>query len=141
MSLRPCSSCGRHVRHSESACPFCATALESIAERGPILLPRAGRAAIMAFGATLATAASGCPDTTGGDDAAMVGATDAAYGGPPFDAALDAAVADDARMMGGTDAAYGGAPDAPSFEDATADRDAAGDVDAGGIGPAYGGAP
>lgn len=92
----------------------------------------------MAFGATLATASAGCPDDT------MMGGMDAAYGGPPRDAAitddvhehesddagLDAATAGDAASrdgatpsddadLGATDALDGGPPlDAPPEEDA-----------------------
>jgi hypothetical protein len=33
MSLRPCPGCTRHVRASESACPFCASALPACDER------------------------------------------------------------------------------------------------------------
>lgn len=144
MSLRPCTQCGRHVRNTESKCPFCRAALEVTPERSPITLPRAGRAAIMAFGA-LTTATAGCGGGSGTPDA-YVGAQDAAYGGPPLDA-----------FMGGQDAAYGGPPvDAAMAEDTglpEADTgggtnlyggpptDAGSDnTDAGGAVPLYGGA-
>lgn len=141
MSLRPCSSCGRHVRNTETRCPFCATALDAVAERPAIALPRAGRAAIMAFGAITSAGAAGCSFT-------------AAYGAPSIDTgpgAVDAAPAADAATMGGTDAAYGGPPmDAAMSEDDSGGGmnlyggppmdDAATDQDAGGGVPLYGGA-
>jgi len=125
MSLRPCAGCGRHVRNTESTCPFCATALAPAPERAPIVLPRAGRAAIMAFGVLVTGADTGC-------DAAVMGGMDAAYGGPPFDAGPtpDASVVDAAEDLGGDGAAYGGAPadaslDAPLGADARVEDDAA----------------
>src|SRR5690242_13884330 len=70
--LTPCPSCNRHVRTSESACPFCSAAL-SLADVPAPVLPRArlGRAATFAFGATLIGAASlvGCgPDNGEGEE-------------------------------------------------------------------------
>lgn len=133
MSLRPCTGCARHVRHDEPACPFCRVALPLGDARGPVVVSRAGRAAIMAFGATLASATTGCPDDT------MMGGMDAAYGGPP----IDAAIADDVRL-GGFDALYGGPPtDADVGEDAAMSEDApiADDVRMGGFDAAYGGPP
>jgi hypothetical protein len=123
MSLRPCTHCGRHVRNTESSCPFCATALEAAPARSPISLPRAGRAAIMAFGA-LTTAAAGCGGGSGTPDA-YVGAQDAAYGGPPLDA------------FGGLDAAYGG----PPVDAAMADDTGLPEADTGGGMNLYGGPP
>lgn len=148
MSLRPCNHCGRHVRNTESRCPFCEGGLEVVPDRASMSLPRAGRAAIMAFGA-LTSAAAGCGGGSGTPDA-YIGAQDAAYGGPPLDAnAPDA-------TMGGLDAAYGGPPsDAAMAEDTglpEADTgggmnlyggpptDASNDSDAGGPAPLYGGA-
>lgn len=142
MSLRPCQGCGRHVRNTEGTCPFCATTLEPVPERAPIVLGRAGRAAIMAFGAITSAGAAGCH---------------ALYGGPPRDAdpsGPDVLVAQDASTMGGTDALYGGPPidaatptdDAPVAEDDTggggtlygAPPTDAGDQDAGSTAAAYG---
>lgn len=61
--LIPCPGCSRHVRQSESACPFCNRAL-SLGHVPAAELPRTrlGRAATFAFGATLvsATALAGC---------------------------------------------------------------------------------
>ena len=64
--LLPCPACNRHVRQSESSCPFCSAPL-SLADAPAAVLPRGrlGRAATFAFGATLvgATALVGCDDT------------------------------------------------------------------------------
>jgi hypothetical protein len=76
--LTPCPECQRHVRKSETRCPFCDTAL-SLAHLPPHVLPRSrlGRAATFAFGAGVvgATALVSC----GGDT--DVGT--AVYGAPP----------------------------------------------------------
>jgi hypothetical protein len=57
--LVPCPSCARHVRQSESACPFCSVEL-ALGNVSPAALPRVrlGRAATFAFGASLVGAAS-----------------------------------------------------------------------------------
>ena len=137
MSLRPCLSCTRHVRNSETACPFCGANLPA----APTLMPRSvaglGRAAIMAFGAIAASAEMGCTVTPayggpGGDT--FIGGLDAAYGGPPLDSAMsaeDAAAPDSGNDAGGNVAAYGAPP-----EDTGAQFDSGG-----GVGPLYGGAP
>lgn len=102
--LIPCPSCGRHVRRTESACPFCAASVsfEHVPAR-PMPSARLGRAAIFAFGATVATVGAGCGGGTSGGTDAYIGMLDAAYGGPPLDAGTDA----DIGML---DAAYGGPP-------------------------------
>ncbi len=148
MSLRPCPSCARHVRASESACPFCKTALPELAAEASVsparAVPRVGRAAIFAFGA-MATAgcdggvapAYGTPVLDAGGPDAFVGTFDAAYGGPPFDASLDATtVVEDAPSTedaafdgGGGGNLYGGPP-----------LDASNGEDTGGAVPLYGGA-
>jgi hypothetical protein len=129
--LIPCPSCARHVRASETACPFCRGALAATAARpaprAPAPTSRLSRAAMYAFGAGTITLASACSTTNpdegrdGGTDAqymvdaAYGGPPDAMpvplYGGPPIDAGHDAPPL--------VDAAYGGPPidaqsDAPS---------------------------
>lgn len=61
-ALVPCPSCGRHVRVSEEACPFCASVLPTdLAARAiPAATSRMKRAAAFAFTATLTLA--GCSD-------------------------------------------------------------------------------
>src|SRR4051812_24301091 len=63
--LVPCPECGRHVRVSETECPFCALPLELSGTPEPRLPSgRLSRAATLAFGATLAsaTALAACSD-------------------------------------------------------------------------------
>lgn len=138
MSLRPCLNCTRHVRNIETACPFCGANLPD----APAPLQRSvvglGRAAIMAFGAIAVATEVGCnatpaaPSLDAGPDATFIGGLDAAYGGPPLDAAMptDAATSP-GNDAGGSVAAYGAPP-----EDAGNQSDTGG-----GIGPLYGGAP
>lgn len=64
--LEPCPHCHRHVKVSETACPFCACDLaDAFANLAPRPLPRArlGRAAVFAFG-VVATSQAGCGDNT-----------------------------------------------------------------------------
>lgn len=107
--LVACARCQRHVRTSETLCPFCGDALPmslrgSAAPRVPA--GRLGRAAIFAFGTALA-AATGCGEShtedagPGVDAGAMAdagfdsGAIVAAYG-TPADAGPDDAGSGDA---------------------------------------------
>lgn len=113
-TLVPCAGCGRHVRTSDAACPFCGQSIESDAtSRAPGRThgARLGRAAIFAFGATIAATAAACspasnPDASGNDAQVQDSAPDAGnmalYGGPP----VDAGPTDD----GGTMPLYGGPP-------------------------------
>jgi hypothetical protein len=79
MSLRPCPGCTRHVRASESACPFCATALPASEESpSPESASRPGSRHAVLFG----VAAGAIAIST-----ALLGTACAAYGGPaPSDA-------------------------------------------------------
>jgi hypothetical protein len=124
MSLRPCVSCGRHVRASESACPFCRAQLDPTpTPPSGQAVGRLGRAALFAFGAAATTVVAASVEGCGG------GAP--LYGGPPQDAAV---VTD----SGGPGPLYGGPPDAGTMNDAaTAPSDDAGN-DAGNIAPPYG---
>ena len=81
--LLPCPACQRHVRNSESACPFCAVPLSP---RAAVARPqrRMNRAAMFAAGATLAgvTACSSSTVPASGTDAAVHdGAAGGAAGG------------------------------------------------------------
>ena len=103
--LLPCPSCARHVRRTESVCPFCAASVAF--EDAPLpRLPdqRLGRAATFAFGAAMTTVA------------ACSGNVAPAYGAP----APDAATAVDG----------GGSVDAASTDDAASTVDAASSIDA-----------
>lgn len=122
-TLVPCPSCQRHVRATEAACPFCASALPSGLEKTaiPSATRRMSRAAAFVFGASIAV--TGCGSTTegggsgggadtsssssGGSDAGPDddGGAMALYGDPAPDGGPD----DD----GGAQAEYGApAPDA-----------------------------
>ncbi len=141
MSLIPCPACSRHVRATETACPFCATSLVSAsllstAVSPPIIGERLGRAALFAFGAAMATNAIGCGTAVAPEDAAQVapadGGTDAPanpdsgffppYGTPPVDGGHDSGLAaaygappHDANVAedGGNAALYGAPPVPP----------------------------
>ena len=141
MSLRPCVSCTRHVRSTESACPFCGTHLPEAANAPTRSIAGLGRAAIMAFGALAVSAEVGCNVTPvyGGPPRDDAGIGDA--GSRPLDAPMqDAPAAEDAPVVvddaGGGGALYGGPPP----DSGAAQSDAGADT-GGGIGPLYGGAP
>ena len=118
--LAPCSSCSRHVRVAESACPFCGAvvSLEAPSIRG-IASQRLGRAALFTFGAVaLATNASGCSTPTPAEDAgtdAYYGSIGDAYGAPDVGARYDAG------HDGGLAGAYGGPPVDAAAADAGVD--------------------
>jgi hypothetical protein len=66
--LLACKSCGRHVRITESACPFCESPLppnlaKAIRPQAPGL--HLSRAALYAFGATSLTLAAACSRAEG----------------------------------------------------------------------------
>lgn len=93
MTLAPCSGCARHVRASETACPFCGAhrvasdALDvSSADAGP---PRASRQSVM-FGAAVGAIAV--------SSLLFGGGCVFAYGTPPPDD--DAATPSDAGSTG-----------------------------------------
>ena len=130
--LLPCPACARHVRVSESTCPFCTAGLPSSLRSQP--LPRSpgtrlSRAALYAFGASAGVLAA-CGGTTstlgdaGRDGSDPIGMP--VYGGPVADGGEDA--------FPTVDAAYGGPP-----QDAGSDADASGQPD--GIAPPYGAPP
>ncbi len=95
-TLAPCSSCHRHVRRTERACPFCGTL--RVPDAGPsarVVSSRIGRAALFSLGAAAVTSTAGCgsktqlfepgpPPTAEHDAGWAIGA----YGAPPLDASL-----------------------------------------------------
>ena len=117
MSLSPCTSCARHVRRTESACPFCGAVLALEAAPTRVISERLGRAALFSIGAAAITNLVGCGASTGipspsAPDAGQVamrhdvGTVLAAYGGGPHilpDAGKDA-------DPGCCSADYGGPP-------------------------------
>ncbi len=118
--LLPCPTCARHVRRTESVCPFCAGALALGAAPLPRLPDvRLGRAATFAFGAAVATSVAACS-----------GGVTPAYGAPAVDSSLrDAATVGDASV-----------DDAASGSDAGESVDAS-TVDTGSMAAAYGISP
>jgi hypothetical protein len=117
--LRPCPSCSRHARVTESTCPFCAAPFDDAfrAERPRPRAPamRLTRAALLAIGAGGLTAGAACGGETsqgayGAVVASEAGVDAAAYGTP--DAALvDAAHDFDGRIIVAAD--YGAPPMPP----------------------------
>jgi hypothetical protein len=131
--LYPCEACERHIKGSETACPFCSATLsegfgvcaKTAASRakGPLT-----RAAILFVGAATAAACSGAVEPEPGDD-----------GGNVADASNEASK-DAARDDGNPVAMYGPAPvDASPPTDSAAD--AADDADTGGPVALYGPVP
>jgi hypothetical protein len=107
--LVPCPSCARHVRATESACPFCATA--RVPSAAPVTRTpgqRLSRAALFALGASAAAVAACSGSVTplygapASDSGALDGTSDAKpdedvqnlppYGIPPMDAGNDGPV-------------------------------------------------
>lgn len=126
--LTPCPECQRHVRRTESRCPFCDSAL-SLAHLPAQVLPRRrmSRAATFAFGASVvgATALVACSDEP--ETLTPV------YGAPPA-----AGAAGDASFGGSAAPVYGApAAGASNVGGSTGNPPAAG---AGGEGGASGGA-
>jgi len=134
--LVPCPECSRHVRVSETECPFCALPLDLAGTPEPRLpRERLSRAATLAFGATLAsaTALAACSGT----DAPVP-----IYGAPAGGSANSAGAGGDESagayngVAGGGVAVYG-APAAGGAENGTPGPGKAG----GGPVPVYGAAP
>jgi len=134
--LVPCPECSRHVRVSETECPFCALPLDLAGTPEPRLpRERLSRAATLAFGATLAsaTALAACSGT----DAPVP-----IYGAPAGGSANSAGASGgenagaDNGVAGGAVAVYG-APAAGGVGNGSPDPGKAG----GGPVPVYGAAP
>jgi hypothetical protein len=92
MSLATCPECRRHVKVTETACPFCNVTLPSDmaarVQHRPPNRSRFGRAALVSFSAVVATSAVACgsdEDDTGSDQNGQHGGGaggEAADGGP-----------------------------------------------------------
>lgn len=113
--LVPCPSCARHVRSSESACPFCSAQLPSrLASRAvPSTSRRLDRLAAFTFATTVAVV--GCSGTTETPTVEEdIGAVQPMYGKPPdYDAGpKDAGKRDSGARDSGRDARPDGAVDA-----------------------------
>ena len=123
--LSACPGCSRHVRVSESACPFCGATLSAAfrAAAAPAATPVGlGRAAVYALGATSLAVAAACsgsvpaPTADAGAGDAQDEAMNAAYGGPP-PSAEDAGPGDAAAADMGSPAPLYGAPPMDSGSD------------------------
>jgi hypothetical protein len=81
--LTPCTICSRHVRVSESACPFCGSALD-LSDVPPPVVParRLGRAALFTFSATLAAGLAAASCGSDDDGGGGTGGVSALYGMP-----------------------------------------------------------
>jgi hypothetical protein len=108
--LIACPSCSRHVRTSESACPFCKGELPASFASLPAPRPpseRLSRAALYAFGASSIGLAAACTNST-----------TVLYGGPP--PGVEDASADVANGGGGSgndgSVTDGAAPDSPTAQ-------------------------
>lgn len=126
--LRPCPTCKRHVRGADTSCPFCHAVLplQPTATTTPRVTGRMGRAAIFAFGATLAGAScdkdtklpvdGSAGDTSNGSDAKL---NDAASDQKTFETAQGDTVPEDDG--GGVMPLYGAvSPDADSDDGGSA---------------------
>lgn len=130
MSLQPCPSCARHVRSTESICPFCAAAITMAPAAAPVIGERLGRAALFAFGAAMATNVAACGmAATPGDDAAVGNDASHAAVDAGTDAGTDAATNPDSGFF----PPYG----TPPPEDGGTD----GGPDTGNLAGAYGAPP
>ncbi|HEY5374480.1 MAG TPA: hypothetical protein VIK01_12400 [Polyangiaceae bacterium] len=121
--LIPCPECNRHVRVSELECPFCALPLD-LANTPPPQLPRSrlSRAATLAFGATLVSAAaiSACSEGTavvppygaapGEGAGAGAGPANGGSGGSAQPSAGQSGVAGSLNLGSGGGTVYGGPP-------------------------------
>ena len=138
--LVPCPSCHRHIRASEAACPFCASALpEDIGGRAvPAATRRMSRAAAFVFGASLAITACSSDVTTGETSASTGGE---GGGEPDDDGGVQALYGDPAPQDGGPDDDGGGMAKygAPPPPDGGPDDDGGGQAEYGGPPPEDGG--
>ncbi|MEZ4340796.1 MAG: hypothetical protein R3B82_29590 [Sandaracinaceae bacterium] len=76
MPLAPCPSCGRHVRLPSEECPFCTASLARAEPRKATPVRVLSRAAVVYFGAVLA---SGCGPGTPWEEETVL----QPYGAPP----------------------------------------------------------
>jgi hypothetical protein len=145
--LTPCPECQRHVRKTETTCPFCGEAV-SLADVASPVLPRRrlSRAATFAFGASVvgATTLGACTLEDPGNSVAVYGAPPSAgaggnaggssspvYGSPPSGGT---SAGTDSGGTGGAPPASGGADDGGAPASAGAGGAAAGGEGAGGEG-------
>jgi hypothetical protein len=117
--LIACASCARHVRVSESSCPFCAHPLpaELRAAAPPRPPPRRlGRNALYVFGLASVALTGACGEE-------VFTTVDAAYGGPPVEDAQPEDVGFGGVLYGAPAVDAGEGFDTGVFSDATEDAD------------------
>lgn len=128
MSFAPCPGCARHLRTSESLCPFCGQQVSSLVAT-PGTAARITRAATYAFTATMVVA--GCSGVDNGSVAAL-------YGVPGGGSVVDSGA--DARSDAGPD--DGGQPvalyGAPALDAGPGDAASDSPDDSGNAQPLYG---
>jgi hypothetical protein len=159
-ALVPCPACSRHLRRSETACPFCGTAvMEAMALVPERAMPttRLGRSALFAFAAA-SVGAAGCGGDVNTQTSKMVVKEDAAANGGSSSSGGQIGVAPygapfpiGGRTGAGGNVGAGGETIAPPygisiFTGGTTGADAGKDGAAGGAGgnfgvPHYGGPP
>jgi|LNFM01.1.fsa_nt_gb hypothetical protein len=106
--LQPCRECGRHVRASESACPFCGASV-SAAPAPALPQARLTRAALVAFGlAVTATACGGGSNSSAGGTVTQGGSSSSGGEGPSTGGGVDS----DAGSPVSTDDGGSATPDA-----------------------------
>ena len=147
--LVPCPECSRHVRVSETACPFCALPLDLAGTPEPQLpRTRLGRAATFAFGATLVSATALVACGSDGDDGSGSGGTTSSAGtGAGGTTSTAGSGAGGSTAIAGTSGSLGGgsampvygAPAAGSFGNGSAGT--GNSSGGGGQFPVYGAAP
>lgn len=133
--LVPCPSCQRHVRQTETACPFCEASL-SLGRLPPPLLPRTrlGRAATFAFGATLVAGAATLVGCAGSSEEGKKGGGGSSNGGSGGSSA--------GQSVGGSAQPVYGAPAAGTGPDSGGTQGSGGTVsDGGGAQALYGAVP
>jgi hypothetical protein len=125
-TLVPCPGCSRHVRARDARCPFCDAALPEQTRDlvHPMPTQRLGRAAFMAFGATLGLAACHRSPTTETPISTVV----QPYGAPPnppvpvaTDSSTHAASPPPEAVVAAYGAPYGWPDASPSRDAAPAD--------------------
>jgi hypothetical protein len=117
--MAPCPECDRHIRISESDCPFCGYALSGRLAAAPDTTRRMSRAAAFVFGATVAVSA--CGDTVTVDDDSSSNSSSSAsssssgggggqtlYGGPAVGSGGSAGIGGNQAMYGAPAVGGGG---------------------------------
>jgi hypothetical protein len=141
--LVPCPECSRHVRVSETECPFCALPLDLAGTPEPQLpRTRLGRAATFAFGATLVSATALAACGTDSDDSSGTGGGTSSAGATSGAGTGNSSAGSTSAGGTGSEMPVYGAPAAGFTGVGTAGTGSGGDG-AGGRGefPVYGAAP